>query len=38
MTGSGYAIGFLSVAVITTDACLEAILFLSRSQNPVEAS
>jgi hypothetical protein len=38
MTDSGYAIRFLFVGVITTDALLKAILRLPLSQNLIEAS
>jgi hypothetical protein len=38
MTDSGYAVRFLFLAVITTDALLKAILRLPLSQNLIEAS
>jgi hypothetical protein len=38
MTDSRYALGFLFLAVVTTDALLKAILRLPLSQNLIEAS
>ena len=38
MTDAGYAVRFLFLAVITTDALLKAILRLPLSQNLIEAS
>jgi hypothetical protein len=38
MTDSGYALRFLFLAVITTDALFKAILRLPLSQNLIEAS
>ena len=38
MTDSGYAVRFLFLAVITTDALLKAILRLPLWQNLIEAS